>query len=123
MNTVRAILLSVFVLTLAQAAELQVTPIVIYMRHENTTSLFINEMFKSIPETEEWLQEASSKFGRLDPVVIVIESNDDIYLAAVFARIALKAHDRVYIAIPKPDKADPKYYLLPVSSNEATFSI
>ncbi|MEI6323782.1 MAG: hypothetical protein WCP60_11875 [bacterium] len=123
MNTIRAILFSVFVSALAQEAEPQVTPIVIYMRHENTASLFINDTFKSITETEAWLQEASSRFGRLDPVVIVVESNDDIYAAAVFARNALKTHDRVYIAIPKPGKADPKYYLLPVGSNEATFSI
>ena len=41
----------------------------------------------------------------------------------MFARLALKSHDNVYIALRKPDKADRTFYLLPVGSNAATFTI
>jgi hypothetical protein len=106
-----------------QANDQPVTPIVVHIPHQTPTSVNINGMVKSFPEAESWLQEVSSKFGRLDPIVIRLQSNEDMYVAAVFARLALKSHDSVYIALQKADKADQKLYLLPVGSNEAAFTI
>jgi hypothetical protein len=106
-----------------QAAEPPVTPIIFDILHGSSSSVRIGGLVKSFPEAELWLQETSSKFGRTDPIVIRLESNEDIYVAAVFARLALKTHDKVYIALPKPDKADQKFYLLPIASSEAAFSI
>jgi hypothetical protein len=122
MIALRVILFLSCVTVMVQAKDHTVTPIVVDIPHQSPTSVNINGMVKPFPEAESWLKEVSSKFGRLDPIVIRLESNEDMYVAAVFARIALKSHDSVYIALPKPDKADPKFYLLPVGSNEASFT-
>ena len=123
MNTLRALLLLICIAEIVIAKDQPVTPIIVDIPHQTPTSVNFNGMVKSFPEAELWLQDTSSKFGRLDPVVIRLESNEDIYVAAVFARLALKSHDSVYIALPKRDKEDPKFYLLPVGSNEATFTL
>ena len=122
MNTLRAFLFVLYTTAIVQANGQPVTPIIVDIPYQNPTSVKMNGMVKSIPEAEQFLQDTSSKFGRFDPIVIRLESNEDIYAAAVFARLALKSHDSVYIALKKPDKADAGYYLLPVGSNEATFT-
>jgi hypothetical protein len=122
MNPLRAFLFVLYTTAIVQANGQPVTPIIVDIPYQNPTSVKMNGMLKSIPEAEQFLEDTSSKFGRFDPIVIRLESNEDIYAAAVFARVALKSHDSVYIALKKPDKADAGYYLLPVGSNEATFN-
>lgn len=122
MNTLRVFLLLICITDIAHAGNQTVTPIVVDIPHQTPTNVNINGTVKSFPEAVSWLQEASSKFGRLDPVLIRPESNEDMFVAAVFARLAFKSHDSVYIALRQSDKNDSGFYLLPVGSNAANFT-
>lgn len=65
----------------------------------------------------------SAKFGKADPVIVRLESNEHVVFAAKLAQIATRTHERVFIGVVDPDPKKSTLCLIPVSPAPATFTI
>ena len=75
------------------------TPIIIYKDAAEADSVLMNKKQYDRTSLGTWLAETSAKFGRNDPVIIVVERETSIGSAADLFQLAKQTHDRVYAII------------------------
>jgi hypothetical protein len=75
------------------------TPIIIYKDAAEADSVLMNMKQYDRNSLGKWLAETSSKFGRKDPVIIIVERETSIGAAADLFQLAKQSHDRVYAVI------------------------
>jgi len=105
------------------SGEMPATPILIDVSDSEPAVIQLAGQQMSVDQVKEWLREVSDKFGGEDPVIVRLESNQNILLAAKLAQISTTTHQNVFIGLNDPDSKDFSLYLVPVSSKEADFKI
>lgn len=85
------------------AGDATTTPIVILVQKDSPLRPQVNGGAMTFPEMTKFLAGAAEKFGSQDPVVIRLEDNGPIAVAATIAQIAGKTHDSISIEVRATD--------------------
>jgi len=90
------------------------SPIVILVQRESPLCPKVNNEIMRIPDMVKFLAHSANVFGRQEPMIIRLENNGDIAVAATLAHIAGKTHDSIAIEIAATDNGS-VVYILPIA--------
>ena len=107
----------------AITAEQFIVPIVVDIPHKVPIKPVIHTEEMSFVKAMVTLSQSSQKFGRNDPVIIRLESNDEILEAANFARHITELYDHVFIALMNRSGTDTKPLFLNVGRDQLTVDV
>jgi hypothetical protein len=86
-------------------------PIIISVDPGDINRVLLNQRSVDLSEAKTWLEGASARFGRKDPIIIQIGKIEDFLLMSKVARDALDFYDDIFFRIATFDPTDPFLYL------------